>query len=113
LAVIFVLALISIAFEIYSDAALTSAEVSHTSVPDPATAAIAHARGRSPMCDRVASPLLGRGAGGCSPRLPLAASVAPQKSPPNRYRESESGTKQTNWTGLLMSVDWGRPVMNE
>ena len=43
LAVIFVLALINIAFEIYSDAALTSAEVSHTSVPDPATAAIAHA----------------------------------------------------------------------
>ena len=67
LAVIFGLALISIAFDIYSDAALTSAEVSHTSVPDPATAAIAHARGRSPMCDRVASPLLGRGAGGCSP----------------------------------------------
>jgi hypothetical protein len=67
LAVIFGLALISIAFEIYSDAALTSAEVSHTSVLDPATAAIAHARVRSPMCDRVASPLLGRGAGGCSP----------------------------------------------
>jgi hypothetical protein len=65
LAVIFVLALISIAFEIYSDAALASAEVCHTSVPDPATAAIAHARGRSPMCDRVASPLLGRGARGC------------------------------------------------
>ena len=43
LAVIFVLALITIAFEIYSDAALTSAEVSHTSVPDPATAAIVHA----------------------------------------------------------------------
>jgi hypothetical protein len=43
LAVIFVLALINIAFEIYSDAALTSAEVSHTSVPDPATAAIVHA----------------------------------------------------------------------
>jgi hypothetical protein len=44
LAVIFVLALITITFEIYSDAALTSvAEVSHTSVPDPATAAIVHA----------------------------------------------------------------------
>jgi hypothetical protein len=42
LAVIFVLALITIAFEIYSDAALTSAEVSHTATPDPATAAIAH-----------------------------------------------------------------------
>jgi hypothetical protein len=34
LAVIFVLALITIAFEIYSDAALTSAEVSHTAAPD-------------------------------------------------------------------------------
>jgi len=43
LAVIFVLALITIAFEIYSDAALTSAEVSHTAAPDPATVAIAHA----------------------------------------------------------------------
>ena len=43
LAVIFVLALITIAFEVYSDAALTSAEVSHTAAPDPATAAIAHA----------------------------------------------------------------------
>jgi hypothetical protein len=42
LVVIFVLALITIAFEIYSDAALTSAEVSHTAAPDPATAAIAH-----------------------------------------------------------------------
>ena len=41
-AVIFVLALITIAFEIYSDAALTSAEVSHTAAPDPAMAAIAH-----------------------------------------------------------------------
>jgi hypothetical protein len=39
--VVFVLALITIAFEIYSDAALTSAEVSHTA-PDPATLAIAH-----------------------------------------------------------------------
>ncbi len=43
LAVIFVLALITIAFEIYSDAVLTSAEVSHTAVPDPATVAVAHA----------------------------------------------------------------------
>jgi len=43
LAVIFVLALITIAFEIYSDAALTSAEVSHTAAPDPATVAVAHA----------------------------------------------------------------------
>jgi hypothetical protein len=39
---VFVLALITIAFEVYSDAALTSAEVSHTAAPDPATAAIAH-----------------------------------------------------------------------
>jgi hypothetical protein len=41
--VIFVLALIAIAFEIYSDAALTSAEVSHTSAPDPVTTAVGHA----------------------------------------------------------------------
>jgi hypothetical protein len=40
--VIFVLALIVITFEIYSDASLTSAEFSHTSAPDPASAAIAH-----------------------------------------------------------------------
>ena len=37
LAVIFALALITIAFAIYSDAALTSAEVSHTAAPDTAT----------------------------------------------------------------------------
>jgi hypothetical protein len=43
MAVIFVLALITVAFEIYSDAALTSAEVSHTFAPDPVTAAVAHA----------------------------------------------------------------------
>ena len=43
LVVIFALALITIAFEIYSDAALTSAEVSHTAAPDPATVAVAHA----------------------------------------------------------------------
>jgi len=42
LAVIFALALITIAFQIYSDAALTNAEISHTAAPDPATAAIAH-----------------------------------------------------------------------
>ena len=40
--VILVLALIAITFEIYSDASLTSAEFSHASVPDPASAAIAH-----------------------------------------------------------------------
>jgi hypothetical protein len=39
---VFVLALITIAFEVYSDAALTSAAVSHAAVPDPATVAIAH-----------------------------------------------------------------------
>jgi hypothetical protein len=55
---------------------------------------ILDARGRSPMCDRVASPLLGRGAGGRSPGYP-SASVAPPKSPPNRYRESESGISRT------------------
>ena len=38
LAVISVLALITIAFEIYSDAALKTAEVSHTAASDPATA---------------------------------------------------------------------------
>src|ERR1700681_2249301 len=37
---------------------------------------ILDARGRSPMCDRVASPLLGRGAGG--------------RSPGYLYRESDS-----------------------
>jgi hypothetical protein len=41
--VIFVLALITIAFEIHSDAALTSAEVSHTAAPAPVTTAVAHA----------------------------------------------------------------------
>jgi hypothetical protein len=47
MAVIFVLALITVAFEIYSDAVLTSAEVSHTAAPDPVTAAVAHALRRS------------------------------------------------------------------
>ena len=40
---IFVLALITVAFEIYSDAALTSAEVSHTSALDSVTTAVDHA----------------------------------------------------------------------
>jgi len=40
--VILLLALIAISFEFYSDASLTSGEASHTSVPDPASAAIAH-----------------------------------------------------------------------
>ena len=39
--VVFILALISIGFEIYSDAALTSAEISHAA-PDPVSAAIGH-----------------------------------------------------------------------
>jgi hypothetical protein len=39
--VVFVLALITIAFEVYSDASLTSANVS-ARAPDPATVAIAH-----------------------------------------------------------------------
>jgi hypothetical protein len=41
LIVVFVLALISIAFEVYSDAAMTSAEISRAA-PDPATTAIVH-----------------------------------------------------------------------
>jgi len=40
--IIFMLALITIAFEVYSDAALTSGQISHTAAPDPATAAIIH-----------------------------------------------------------------------
>jgi hypothetical protein len=43
MAVILALALTTIAFEIYSDAALTRAEVSRTVAPDPVTAAVAHA----------------------------------------------------------------------
>jgi uncharacterized membrane protein len=38
---VFVLALIAIAFEVYSDAALTSAEVLHAA-PDPVSVAIGH-----------------------------------------------------------------------
>jgi hypothetical protein len=41
IAVIFVLALITIAGEIYSDSVLTSAEASRAAAPDPATVAIA------------------------------------------------------------------------
>lgn len=40
--VIFVLALLTIAGEIYSDAVLTSGQVAHVAVPDPVTIAIAH-----------------------------------------------------------------------
>jgi hypothetical protein len=40
--VIVVLALIIIAFEVYSDASLMREDISHIAVPDPATAAIAH-----------------------------------------------------------------------
>jgi hypothetical protein len=40
LGIIFVLALITIAGEIYSDNVLTNAEISRPAVPDPATAAI-------------------------------------------------------------------------
>jgi hypothetical protein len=43
--VIFVLALVTIAFEVYSDATLTSAEVSRAA-PDAATVAIAHSAKR-------------------------------------------------------------------
>jgi hypothetical protein len=42
MAIIFVLALITVAFEIYSDAALTGAENSQTATQDPATKGIAH-----------------------------------------------------------------------
>jgi hypothetical protein len=42
LAVILVHALIAIAFEIYSDAALMRAELFHAATSDPATTAIAH-----------------------------------------------------------------------
>jgi hypothetical protein len=41
--VIFVLALLTITGEIYSDFVLTRDEVSHTAIPDPATIAVAHA----------------------------------------------------------------------
>jgi hypothetical protein len=40
--VVFVLALITIAFEVYSDASLTSANLSHASASDPTTVAVAH-----------------------------------------------------------------------
>src|SRR5260221_4506831 len=42
---------------------------------------ILDARGRSPMCGRVASPLLGRRSRGSLPRLPLAVSVVPEQRP--------------------------------
>ena len=42
LVLVFVLALITIAFEVHSDAALTSAEISRAAVPDRVTVAIAH-----------------------------------------------------------------------
>jgi hypothetical protein len=42
IAVIFVMALIAIAAEIYSDIVLTREEAAHTAAPDPATTAIAH-----------------------------------------------------------------------
>jgi hypothetical protein len=41
--VIFVLALLTIAGEIYSDVVLTSSEVSPNAVPDAASVAVAHA----------------------------------------------------------------------
>jgi hypothetical protein len=46
---VLVLALITIAFEVYSDASLTSAEISQTTAPDPASVAIADGlKGRRP-----------------------------------------------------------------
>jgi hypothetical protein len=41
--VIFILALLTIAGESYSDFVLTRDEISHTATPDPATVAVAHA----------------------------------------------------------------------
>jgi len=43
------------------------------------------------MCGRVSQPIVRPRSRGSLPRLPLAASVAPPNSPPNRYRDSESG----------------------
>jgi hypothetical protein len=40
--VIFVLALLTIAGGVYSDAVLTSGQVAHVAVPDPVTIAVAH-----------------------------------------------------------------------
>jgi hypothetical protein len=40
--VVFVLALITIAFEVYSDVALTSGSIAPQTAPDPATIAVAH-----------------------------------------------------------------------
>jgi hypothetical protein len=40
--VIFALALLTIAGEVYSDAVLTSGQVAHVAVPDPVTIAVAH-----------------------------------------------------------------------
>jgi hypothetical protein len=40
--IVFVLALITITFEVYSDASLTAADFARTKAPDPATVAIAH-----------------------------------------------------------------------
>jgi hypothetical protein len=44
---ILVLALMTIAFEVYSDARLTSAEIPHAA-PDPASVAIAHGPNKGP-----------------------------------------------------------------
>jgi hypothetical protein len=41
LVVVFILALLSIGFEVYSDAALTSAEIPH-GAPDPVSVAVVH-----------------------------------------------------------------------
>jgi hypothetical protein len=42
LAIIFVLALMTIAGEIYSDTVLMNGKAAHTAAPDPVTAAVAH-----------------------------------------------------------------------
>jgi hypothetical protein len=47
--VIFVLALLTIAGEIYSDTVLTSGQVAHVAVPDPVTIAVAHGTPREKL----------------------------------------------------------------
>jgi hypothetical protein len=60
LAVVFALALAAIAFEVYSDASLTSADFFHTKTSDPAAVAIAHGynagRARKPAREGLAIP---------------------------------------------------------
>src|SRR5882762_8249517 len=50
----------------------------------------------------------GKRAGGLADQHGSCKSCRTQREPKSGF-----GTKQTNWTSLLMSVDWARPVMNE